>query len=351
MRDLPAIRARFAVVIASVAVLVLAGIVVGSVWSDAAAPTQHRTQVESITGNGTVTIEYDSASGDSNRAVVDGVDPGLSSAANGWAIVERSALPPALQAVSRTPDSGVVGFGEWALVGSNTNATVSIGQTTLTVVVPEGRDVDPSRKAGFLRQFLDPYELDSETSERVVLVASPAELTHEGAMYGDDRGYVTIEAFWDGDVGSVWIHEYIHARQNFQLGTEMAWFREASAEYLSYRVLEEQYAEVTESDVRDRLTAFPDHEGVTLANQTTWRDTSADYHVGARLLAAVDAEIRADTDGEHTLFDVFRAMNRHDGRVSVANFVELVEQRTGEDESWIEAAIRGDRPAEMWPSQ
>jgi len=340
MRDLPAIRARSAVVIVSIVAVVLAGVVVGPVWSHGSASTPEHAQVESVTGNTTVAVAYTSASGDSTSAVVDGVDPGLSNAADGWAIVERSSLPPALQAVSQTPGSGVVGFGEWALVGANTNATVSIGQTTLTVVVPAGRDVDPSRKAGFLRQFLDPYVLDSETPERVVLVAAPDELAHEGAMYGDDRGYVTIEEFWDGDVGSVWIHEYIHARQNFQLGPEMAWFREASAEYLSYRVLEEQYDEVTESDIRERLTAFRDHEGVVLGNRTTWRETSADYHVGARLLASIDAEIRNDTDGKYTLFDVFRAMNDQNGPITVDTLVRLIEQRTGTDQSWIKAAIR-----------
>jgi hypothetical protein len=129
----------------------------------------------------------------------------------------------------------------------------------------------------------------------------------------------------------------------------MQWFREASAEYLSYRVMEEQYGEVTESDVRERLDAYPTHEDVILGNQTTWAGSGAEYHVGARLLAAIDAEIRADTGGEHTLVDVFRTMNRQDGPITVAEFVRLVEQRTGEDESWIEESIADSRQVEGLP--
>lgn len=342
MDDSSAIPASVAVALVSLAALVVVGLVVGASWADTASTARDHTHVESVSGNETVTITYIDGSGEHGAAVVAGVDPVLSSGADGWAIVERTDLPSPLQAVSGESGSEVVGFGEWALVGASTNATVSIGAAELTVVAPAGRGVDPARKAGFLRQFVDPYALDPDTPEQVILVAAPAGLTHEGAMYADDRGYVTIEAFWDGDVGSVWIHEYLHARQNFRLGSGMVWFREASAEYLSYRIMEKQYGEVTESDVRERLAAFPAHEAAVLANQTTWRGTSANYHVGARLLAAVDAEIRADTDGEQSLVDVFRAMNGRDESVSVADFVSIVERYTGEEESWIAAAIRGE---------
>lgn len=340
MREDRAVQTWVAVASAGLVVLlVVATLFVGSLWADTSSATD-RVRVESVTGDTTVTITYTS-DGQHERAVVTDVDPALSSEADGWAIVDRAALPEQLLAVSREPGSGVVGFGEWALVGSTTNATVSIGSANLTVIAPAGRAVDPQRKATFLRRFLSPYALDPGNTEAITLVSAPDALTHQGGMYSDDTGYVTIEAFWDGDVGSVWIHEYVHARQNFQLAPEMRWFREASAEYLSYRVLQEQYSAVSEADIRDRLDAYPADEDVILANRTTWAGSGAEYHVGARLLAAVDAEIRAETGGEYTLFDVFRAMNARDGPVTVAAFVRLVEQRTGSDESWIEAVMTG----------
>jgi hypothetical protein len=349
MGDERALQIWVSIVAVSLATLVLAaGLVVGPLWADTSS-AQDRVRVESVTGDTTVTITYTTDEA-ATEAVVTGVDPALSSATDGWAILERSELPDRLRGASTAPGSGVVGFGEWALVGSATDATVSIGAANLTVVSPAGRDVDPRRKAAFLRQFLSPYALDPDASEDVTLVAAPDALAHQGAMYSDDSGYVTIEAFWDGDVGSVWIHEYVHARQNFRLAPEMRWFREASAEYLSYRVLQEQYGEVSESDVRERLDAFPAHEAVVLSNRSTWAGSGAEYHVGSRLLAAIDAEIRADTDGKKTLFDVFRAMNRQDGAVSLADFVDIVEQRTGDDESWVVSAVRGNRPVEAWSS-
>ncbi|QSG05766.1 hypothetical protein [Halapricum desulfuricans] len=296
--------------------------------------------VESVSGTGTVTVTYTDSSGASDQFTIAGVDPALASPERGWAIVDRSSLPSALRAVDDDPGNGVVGFGEWALVGAVETATVPIDGTELSVVVPAGRDVDPVRKAGFVEAFAGPYSLSPSDERRVVLVSVPDTLPHEGLMYADDRGYVTVEAFWDGDAHSVWIHEYVHARQDFRTAGGMAWFREASARYLSARFMQEQYEGVTAADLRDELAAGS--ERVVLANRTSWAGTTDHYRAGARLLGAVDAEIRAETGGEHTLVDVFRAMNAAAESITVERFVELVERRTGGDEQWIAAAIRGD---------
>ena len=298
--------------------------------------------VESVSGETTVTISYTDAAGTTQTATVSGVDPTRSSAADDWAIVDRSSLPSALQAVDDGPAHDVVGFGKWALVGATETATVPIDATTLTVVVPAGRDVDPDRKAGFVEAFAGPYSLSGDT-DSVVLVSVPDTFPNRGLMYADDRGYVTTESFWDGDAHSVWIHEYIHARQDFRTADGMTWFREASARYLSQRFMQEQYEGVTTSDVHAALVGRSEDTAVTLANRTTWAGTTAHYHVGARLLAAIDAEIRAESERQHTLVDVFRAMNAEDEPVTVERFVELVERRTGNDQSWTKDTIEGDQ--------
>jgi len=298
--------------------------------------------VESVSGETTVTISYIDAAGQSDTATVRSVDPARSSAEYDWAIVDRSSLPAPLRAVDDGPAHDVVGFGNWALVGATETATVPIDGTTLTVVVPDGRDVDPDRKAGFVEAFAGPYRLSGDT-DTVVLVSVPDTLPNKGLMYAEDRGYVTTESFWDGDAHSVWVHEYIHARQDFQTASGMAWFREASARYLSYRFMQEQYDGVTKSDVRTALAAHSNGGAVTLANRTSWEGTTAHYHDGARLLAAIDAEIRAASAGEHTLVDVFRTMNAEDEPITVERFVELVERQTDDDQSWIEETIKGDR--------
>ncbi|MEF8826812.1 MAG: hypothetical protein V5A27_10830 [Halapricum sp.] len=317
--------------------LVVAG--VAPVGSDDASNDQG-VAVESIAGNTTVTVTYTNASGASRQFVVSDVDPRLTDAVHGWAIVEHSSLPPAL----RDDDvrNGVVRFGEWALVGATKSATVAVDGTELTVVVPQGRDVDPGRKAGFVREFADPYSLSQDGDDPIVLVSVPDALPSEGLMYHDDRGYVTIQAFWDGDAHSVWIHEYVHARQDFRTAPGMVWFREASARYLSYRFMQEQYEGVSQADVRQQLDSYPVYDGVTLANRTTWEGTEANYHEGARLLATVDTEIRAESGGSHSLVDVFRAMNTEEEPITVERFVALVERYADDDQSWIADAIRGN---------
>lgn len=325
----------FAGVVVSVVVLE-PGVIVGA---DDSGPS-----VESVSGETTVTISYTDAAGTAQTVTVSGVDPALSNPEHDWAIVDRSSLPSTLQAVDDGPAHDVVGFGERALVGATKTATVPVDGTELTVVVPAGRGVDPARKAEFVEAFAGPYSLSPNDERRVVLVSVPDALPHEGLMYSDDRGYVTIEAFWDGDAHSVWIHEYIHARQDVRTASGMAWFREASARYLSQRFMQEQYDGVTAADLRAELAASPGGERVVLANRTSWAGTTDHYRSGARLLAAVDAEIRAETGGEHALVDVFRAMNAEDEPVTVERFVELVERRTDSDEQWIAAAIEGDWP-------
>lgn len=334
--------------VALLAVAVLVGVLaVGSgppgATSAPTTPSEPGVAVESVSGNRTVTVAYTNASGQRRSFAVDGVDPARSDADHGWAILDRSALPSALKDVDDAA-AGVVEFGEWALVGRMRAATVSIDGARLRVVSPAGRDVDPRRKAGFLAEFLSPYSLaPNAASQSVTIVSVPRSMGSRGLMYPDDTGYVTRQAFWDGDVESVWIHEFVHARQDFRLTAEMDWFTEASAEYLSYRVMEEQYEEVSEADVRARFESIGAYVGTELANHSTWRGSDADYHKGASLLYAVDSEIRAGSDGEHTLIDAFRAMNERERPVSVDAFVRIVERLSGEDEDWIRAAITDSR--------
>lgn len=90
----------------------------------------------------------------------------------------------------------------------------------------------------------------------------PDAVPYKGLTYSDGTSYVTIEAFWDGNVGSVSLHETIHTRQSSTLDREMTWFQEASAESLSYRVMQEQYGPVTDSEsehdsMQFRITTKP----------------------------------------------------------------------------------------------
>ncbi|AUX09895.1 hypothetical protein AArcSl_2271 [Halalkaliarchaeum desulfuricum] len=288
--------------------------------------------------DGTVTIDYRTESGSLDHVVVDDVDPRLVDDRAGWVVVDRHYLPPALEAAADDPESGVVTVGDRAFVGNLSVSSRDAGNATVTVVVPAGIDADPERKSYFLAEFISPYDLGPHGTETTIVLA-PDALPHRGATYEDGTAYVTVPQFWDGQVGSVWLHEYVHLRQGYDAESEMIWFTEASAEYLSYRIMAEQYEQVTDDDVRSRLDSLSEHPDATLSDPDTWNGESVDYTRGPRLLYAVDAAIRNGSDGQHTLFDVFRALNELDEPVTVAEFRRLVEDHSGENEAWIVDAI------------
>ncbi|MGM0398964.1 MAG: hypothetical protein ACQEQY_08220 [Halobacteriota archaeon] len=329
------------VVAAVVLVGVLGGVVLASGPLANPLATGPEAVVTDVSGDTTVTVTYLTASNETRHFEVAAVRSKLSDEHQNWAFVPRSSLPPELEAVGSDPDAGVVTVGERALVGDLSSATEVIDGQPVTVVAPAEMDVDPARKAYFLDEFLSPYSFDPNPSGQVTLVIAPSALPSAGMMFGDS-GYIAQTAFWDGTVGSVWIHEYVHSQRSFQLAPEMRWFSEASATYYSYRVMEEQYDPVTDADVRERLMVEDTSPETTLSSPAEWKGTRAEYHRGAKLLYVVDAEVRASSDGERTLVDVYRAMNRHDGPITVTDFVRIVEATSGADERWLHDAITTD---------
>ncbi|MFQ3294412.1 MAG: hypothetical protein ACI8VE_001483 [Natrialbaceae archaeon] len=293
--------------------------------------------VENVSGERTVTVTYSTSNGTSQFTVED-VDPALVNRSENWAYLPRSTLPDTLERVAGNHTAGVVTAGEWVLVGDLNGAFAREGTASVWVVSPAGMDADPGRKAWFLAEFAGQYELASNDTDPVSIIIAPDALPSAGLMY-EEGGYVTQHAFWDGKASSVWIHEYVHAKRNVSLAGDMRWFSEASATYFSMRMLEEQYEGVTEADVRERLAALPEHEDTPLSSRTAWDDTHADYDRGTKLLYVVDAAIRTGSDGEYTLLDVFRELNRRDGPVTVDEFVRIVEHYSGNEEEWLRRAI------------
>lgn len=298
--------------------------------------------VTDVTGETTVTAEYATASNEQAQFSVTDIDVELSNEAENWAYIPRSSLPPELASVDGNVDAGVLGVGDWAVVGNLTASTVYIDRQSVRVVAPVGMDVDPARKAYFLETFLSPYSFHPNPTGRVTLVIAPSALPAAGVMYGD-RGYIAQTAFWDGTAGSVWIHEYIHSQRAFTLTPEMQWFNEASATYFSYRVMEEQYHAVSDEDVQNRLFRKDTYHDAPLANPAEWEGTHADYYRGAKLLYVTDAAVRAGSDGERTLVDVYRTMNRDEDPITVDGFVHIVERHSGGNEQWLHEAITTDR--------
>lgn len=291
-----------------------------------------------VSEDGTVVVTYSTGANETRTFDVEDVDPAMVDPAGNWAYLPNAALPDRLRQAAGNHTAGVAVIGRWALVGDLSVAETADGHARVTVVAPAGMDVDPGRKAGFLARYLASYSLQPGSDDAVTLYIAPDTMPDDGRMY-DDTGYITQHAFWDGDVASVWIHEYVHAQQAFTLEPEMQWFRQASATYLSSRIMQEQYGKVTDADVRARLSANPTSEETALANHSAWNGSRAPYYRGTKLLYAVDAAVRAGSDGEHTIVDVLRTMNERQHPVSVTAFVRFVERYTSEDEEWLRQAI------------
>ena len=135
---------------------------------------------------------------------------------------------------------------------------------------------------------------------------------------------------------SVYVHEYIHTRQRYETTTRMRWLTEAQA----------SYHEALLSLYRGSQTYRAFHEDVATtedANRTlapTTRTTDrlgADYTKGARVLAALDVKIRAASNRDRSLTDVFQRMTRHEGPVSYADFKNIVASVAGQRfDAWLD---------------
>ncbi len=185
--------------------------------------------------------------------------------------------------------------------------------------------------------------------EVVNAFAGPRPLRHGGtaALGSGERQDFWVSAGSDAGVPpNTWIHEYVHTRQSFVLGQEMAWFREASASYyaavLSVRVPPTRPGEF------DRFRATLANErgaNATLSDRSSWSTTYVPYAKGARVLAALDGRIRASTGGNRTLQAVFRRLNDRDGLVTFEVFASVVADVSGESHrEWLDDHVRGGAP-------
>jgi len=177
-------------------------------------------------------------------------------------------------------------------------------------------------------------DLHVGTRRNITVYAFP-DGVHTGSLYGDSILVPQI----DGDTQQaqrIWIHEYVHARQRgFYPTDRLRWFVEASAEYYEYR-LSLQRGEIDYATFRDGVTADRYTDAV-LTNRSTWANRGVQYELGAHELAALDARIRAASNGTRTLEDVFYMLNRESSRVSYEDFADVVATVAGQRlDDWLD---------------
>jgi len=240
-------------------------------------------------------------------------------------------------------DDGIYGD-RYALVGPHESISHRAHGQQFRIVTPAGTEIGPDVTA--VQSSLASASRRLQVGDRddsVLLFGLPEGVRSGGeSVPARDEAWVRADSAVN-DPNNVWVHEYVHTRQDFELTSEMRWFREASAEYYAARLTYDQ-GRISRQAMLDHL-AGPD-KPESLTDPAAWSDGRLPYTKGARVLAVLDRNIRQSTDGRQSLADVFRLMNQRDDRVSYATFRDLVAAVAGHRmDAWLDRYVAGDHAA------
>lgn len=250
----------------------------------------------------------------------------------------------------RTSEEAVIGQ-QTVFFGDYTMTTVANGCHRIRLVVPDSVDLNRNTTAVLdSLQYTDRH-LGGQRYDEVTIFVSPEDFSsgYEGVALGADIVMSgTGEAIGENDDRThLWIHEYTHTRQSFFPTGELAWWTEASANYLSIRMgLRSGY--LSSSQYNEVLTDYGEEDtgDAVLANESTWHNWST-YKRGVLALAQLDATLREDTNGSVTVAAVFNA-TEHTQPETYGEFMVLLENQTGNRyDEWSDDYIRGTATGEL----
>ncbi|AQL41372.1 hypothetical protein BV210_00975 [Halorientalis sp. IM1011] len=243
----------------------------------------------------------------------------------------------------RGRSASVTAGDRYALVGEHHQTTVTAAGGEIRIVRPVNTELGPDATdlTAALADAADRLDV-GDRGDDVLLFALGSPVRRGGESFPvDDEGWINADTRLD-DPNSVWLHEYVHTRQDFRLAADMRWFREASAEYYAARLAHEQ-GRIDRAAMEAHLDGEP--KAAALTDPGSWDDPHVPYTKGARVLALVDRNIRLSTDGKRSLEDVFRRLNTHDGLVTYADFKDAVAAVTGHRmDGWLDRYVDGTTP-------
>lgn len=221
-----------------------------------------------------------------------------------------------------------------AFLGEYEEYTHEAHDQTFRLIDPAAATLEPDR-ADLFESLADASGTlrVGDRDESVFLVAAPT-----GSVDWGVRGLQTGPAdMWTRDFeplddpNNVWLHEYVHTRQDYSTASDLRWFTEATASYYAALLTLEQ-ERITFEDFRDRLGVGTQDrfQDAILSEPTTWR-VGTDYDVGALVTGELDRKIRLATDRERSFQHVFRAMNARDDILTAGDFQAFLETAGGED--------------------
>lgn len=274
-----------------------------------------------------------------------------------WALVEPPSIPTTWWGSKDTEveiNRRVAGQGvstdEYAFLGDHEIRTRSVHDQHFQLVIPEAADLVESPSAILDNVAYASEQLSvGERDEEVVMIVAPTSETFRWAS----GGYAKDSTFWVRDDSHIessqnlWIHEYIHTRQDFNATQDFNWFVEGSAEYYAalYTLQQEQSKfKWFENSLSREAQKYDD---VRLTE--TSAGSRAQYEKGGLVAARTDQRIRIATAGNASLTTVFERVNDENTSVSNEDFIEYVGFYSNDNlASEVEAATTTSQSFSMW---
>jgi hypothetical protein len=242
--------------------------------------------------------------------------------------------------------------GEIAYLGAVDRYERAGADQSFTLAVPERASLgpDPATVLDSLVAGAERLRV-GDRDESVFVVAAP-----QGTVEWGVRGLQTgPNDAWVGadepvaDPGNVWLHEYVHTRQDFETTDTGRWLGEASADYFA-ALLTLQQDRIDYPAFRDQLAigAERPHDDAVLSDPSTWLGAGSNYRKGALVLGAIDRRLRLASDGERDLASVLAAMNRADEPLSTAAFTDLVAAGDDDLAGFVDRYATTEATPETW---
>lgn len=276
-----------------------------------------------------------------------------------WAIVSVPSAPaswtyrglpaPTFERRVETAGDGVAGT-RMVYLGPNSATTRMVDDQRITLVVPEAADLSVSTDAIFdsLADSSRSLPVGSKPV-RSMFVAAPT--TVSWGPYGvaeDQDAWVRADQEL-ADPNNVWIHEYVHIRQDFRTTMDARWIFEAQAEYYAASLALQQ-GHIGFDTFGDHLSRGESDrfDGSILSEPSTW-DPLANYIRGALVFGDLDRRMRLATDSRHPASHLLREMNAREEQVDHAFIRGQVATLSGtETARTFDRYVRTDRTPEMW---
>lgn len=230
--------------------------------------------------------------------------------------------------------------GNMSFIGRHEEHTFTGGGQKIRLVVPAEASLSDSLTniRASLSHAADHLSVGSRDDE-VLIVAAPSTVNWGPAgLQRGANGCWVLDSSLVGSPGNTWLHEYIHTRQEWERSHSTEWLIEGTTNYYA-ALLTFQQGRISFSEFYRYITTNQD-SGSILVNPGTWTSSNAHYTKGRRVTAALDLEIRKQTDRESTFEDVFRKVNIVDGSLKYEVFEEIVVGIAGRElKSWLETYV------------